>query len=75
MPFEQFAYLLDTQQHAGFILSTPKIRLHALADGFPLGGEHVSMHASICNDFDVTVGKQEIDEYAIAVLGVPHPQL
>jgi hypothetical protein len=33
------------------------------------------MHASISNDFDVAVGKQEIDEYAIVVLGVPHPQL
>src|SRR6266702_1000429 len=74
MPLEQCAYLLDAQEYPRFIPGAPELSLHALADGFPLFGMHPGVHTSVRDDFHIAVREQEIDEYAIVMLGVPDPK-
>jgi hypothetical protein len=58
---EQFGDLLDALEYAGLILTEPEIRLHALGNGFPVSGTHPGVNPSVRNDFNITVGQQQID--------------
>ncbi len=71
---QQLTNLFNAPQHTRLEIAAPEVRFHCLANCFPFATIHLGMNASVRDDLDVTIGKQDIDEDAVVVFGVPDPQ-
>ena len=71
---EQIADRRDTDACALLEAAGGERALHFAAYGLPRGAADLAVYAAVGNDLDAPVGKQQIDQHAIVVLGVPHPQ-
>jgi|GEM_PF-1783949 len=55
-------------------MSSPKCTFHFPANRFPTLRTNPPMDAAIRDDLDIAVGKQQINQHAIIVLGIPNIQ-
>src|SRR5689334_11776532 len=65
----------NTHQYAALKISAAEVRFHRPADCIPFGLLNLRIDAAVRNDLDVTVGEQQIDQYAAVLFSVPDPQL
>ena len=66
---------LNTADYPAFIVRLFKGRFHLAADVCPFPGAHLRVNPTIGNNLHGPIGKQQINEQAVVVLGIPHPQL
>lgn len=71
---KMLAHAADAGKHPCFELACTKCHFHFLAYRFPYVLAQPSMYAAIGNNLDVVVGQQQIDQYPVVVLGIPHAQ-
>src|SRR5882672_6613265 len=65
---------LDSVKHAVLETADPERSLHLTADILPALAADFRMNAAVGDDLDVTVGKQQVNEHAVVVFGVPDSQ-
>lgn len=58
-------------QHARFKLPTSEHPFHVLADLLPTSLANLPVYAAISHNLYIMVGKQQINQHAIIVLGIP----
>src|SRR6516165_11019329 len=62
-------------EHAALETTGPEFHIHVVANSGPTLGTDVRVDAAIGDDLDLAVGKQDIDQDAVVVRGVPDPQM
>src|SRR5690348_18377273 len=68
---EKRADLADAGDDAVDEATVAKRRFHSCTDRLPRTGRHLTVDAAIGDDLDVAIGKQEVNEDAGVLLGVP----
>ena len=48
---------------------------HFAADSCPLLAADSDINSAVCNDFNVTVCEEQVNQHTVVMLSVPHPQL
>src|ERR1700693_4879491 len=66
---------LNTADHAAFVFRVFKGSFHLAANAFPFPRARLRMNPAISNNFHGPVGKQQINQHAVIVFGVPYPHL
>lgn len=73
MLYQMLRYRLNTADHAHFVVRMFKGCFPRAENLFPFLRVHPCVNPAISNNLDVAVGKQQINQHAVVVFGIPHP--
>src|SRR5216684_2035554 len=74
MPRQMPRHRADSVCYRLFIISLLELRFHRAADLLPLRAG-LCVDPAIGDDLHVALREQEVDQYAVVVLGIPDPKL
>ena len=74
MARKQRPHRIDAGDRADFEAAGAEMRFHQAAHRLPVGLGNAAVKAAVRDNFDIAIRELDVNQHAVVVFGVPHPQ-